>query len=250
MRDYRWIFLDADNTLFDFTRSEGEALLQVLRRWGCPSGPEAVAAYKRENERLWERFDQGLVSREWLVVERFRRFLAWAGAPGDPEAMNRAYLDALASLPYLLPGAEEFCARMSARAELVILTNGITAAQTGRLEGSAIRPYISRMFISQDMGCQKPDLEFFRQVFQALGLDPARRQEAVMVGDGLATDVLGGLRAGLKTVWFNPRGLENRTGLHPDWEVGSFQELEAVLLGGKKEEKSRNEANFLSGGAV
>mgnify|MGYP005861257423 CR=1 FL=1 len=57
MRDYRWIFLDADNTLFDFTRSEGEALLQVLRRWGCPSGPEAVAAYKRENERLKRRLE-------------------------------------------------------------------------------------------------------------------------------------------------------------------------------------------------
>lgn len=231
MAGYDTILFDADNTLFDFDRAEGEALRQVLTGRGYAADEKTLACYGEINRALWQRFDRGEITRDFLGPERFRQFMARMGGNHDPEEFNRDYLAVLAGSSQLLPGAEEMCRRLAARCRLVIVTNGMTAAQSGRVENSAIRDCISGLFISQSMGCQKPQREFFLQVYRALGLTEDGLRRTVMVGDSLATDILGGIQGGIDTVWYNPRRLPGDPRIRPTREVWDFSAMERVLLG-------------------
>ena len=109
MRRYDFVLLDADNTLFDFDRSEHEALRLALESFSIPCPPETEALYVSINSALWAMLDRGEAAREWLVVERFARLTAALGVDADPAALNRTYLDRLGEQSFLLPGALEVC---------------------------------------------------------------------------------------------------------------------------------------------
>jgi len=230
MARYETVLFDADNTLFDFDRAEHEALCRVLAQRGYPADEAALACYLGINRELWRQFDRGEITREFLGAERFRRFMAQMGGGHDPEQFNRDYLDALAQGSQLLPGAEALCRRLAARCRLVIVTNGMTRAQTGRVEGSSIRDCISGLFISEAMGCQKPQREFYERVYAALGLTEAELPRTVMVGDSLTSDILGGIHGGIDTIWYNPKHLPADPQIRPTWEAADFQAIERILL--------------------
>lgn len=235
MLRYSVVLFDADNTLFDFDHAETEALRQVTEAHGFSLTAELRSAYRRINSALWERFDREEITRERLMVERFRQYLSLLDG-GDPEKMNQAYLEKLGQCSTLLPGAGALCRRLKPFCRMAILTNGITQSQTGRLERSAIRDCIEALFISQAMGCQKPQREFFIQVYEAMGLTPAELERTVMVGDNLQSDILGGKNGGIATIWFNPNRTENGSGIRPDWEAETLAAVGDIILGEKKSE--------------
>ena len=123
MRRYDFVLLDADNTLFDFDRSEHEALRLALEAFSIPCPPETEALYVSINSFLWAMLDRGVATREWLVVERFARLTAALGVDADPAALNRTYLDRLGEQSFLLPGAQEVCRALGKHCTLAILTN-------------------------------------------------------------------------------------------------------------------------------
>lgn len=231
MRRYDIVLFDADNTLFDFDRAEAEALRRVTEARGYELTPERMAAYHEINRALWSRFDQGEIGRDWLVIERFRVFLEQLGGGGDPAEMNRDYLRELGRCSVLLPGAETLCRRLKPFCRMAVLTNGITESQTGRLERSAIRDCIQELFISQSMGCQKPQRAFFDQVYAAMGLTPAELERTVMVGDNLRSDILGGINGGIDTIWYRRDGAENETEIQPTWTADTLEQVGDLILG-------------------
>ena len=119
---------------------------------------------------------------------------------------------------------------LAPRCTLAIVTNGVARAQRGRFEGSPLAGLVSHLFISEELGAAKPDPAFFAAVLRALGGPDKSR--VLMVGDNLATDVRGGLEAGLPTVWYNPRRLPNPTPWVPTWTVERYPQLESLILGG------------------
>ena len=169
MPRYDVVLFDADNTLFDFDRSEREALAGLLRAHGLPGGAADVALYHKINQGLWDRFDRGEVRREWLVVERFRAFLEAAGRQGDPRQLNREYLRRLGESGHLLPGAYDLCRSLARCCTLAIVTNGVAVAQRGRFERSPLKELIPWLFISEEVGASKPDPAFLRRCWQRWG---------------------------------------------------------------------------------
>lgn len=229
MPSYQYLLFDADNTLFDFDRSEHEALRLTLEEAGCPFNDVTEGLYVAINRALWARFDLGEIPRERLVVERFDAFLRIMGLSGDPQAFNRAYLDHLAHTVILYPGAEDLCRRLAGRYTLAIITNGVARAQRGRFERSPLRDVIPWLFISEEVGASKPQPAFFQRVFRDMGIDDPSR--ALVIGDNLLTDVWGGLNAGADACWLNPRRLPVAPDVRPTWEADGFPALEALLLG-------------------
>ncbi|MCD7761127.1 MAG: YjjG family noncanonical pyrimidine nucleotidase, partial [Clostridiales bacterium] len=204
---YDLVLLDADRTLFDFDRSELEAIRRTLADWGISPDERTVGRYLEINDGLWAACDRGEFPQPRLGRERFARLLDELGRTDtDPEQMNRDYLTRLGTLPYLLPGAEALCQRLYPVCKLVIVTNGLTIAQEGRLARSAIRPYISGMYVSEQMGCRKPELAYFQAVFAALGVDEAQKRRTALLGDSISSDIRGGIAAGIDTVLLNPSG--------------------------------------------
>lgn len=226
---YDYLLFDADNTLFDFDRAEERALQATLEFFGYPLDSDTRELYRTINRVLWRRLDLGEISREALVVERFALFDRAMGGGRDAAALNRFYLDRLSEGAELLPGAEALCRSLAPRATLALVTNGVARAQRGRLARSALNGLFPYVFISEEVGWQKPQREFFSHVCSAMAIRDRRR--AVVIGDNLVSDVQGGLQSGLDAVWFNPNGLPNPTQVRPTWEARSFSALEDYLCG-------------------
>lgn len=232
MPRYTTVLSDADQTLFDFHAAEHLALCQVMEAFQLPVHEESIRFYVETNRGLWKLFDQGGISQAALGVERFARLLAHLGGEREKGAeMNLAYELALGQHGILLPGALELCEKLSMHCDLYILTNGMTRSQTGRLNHSAIKKYIKKMYISQELGCQKPQKAFFDHVFADLGLQGDALKKTVMVGDSLRSDIQGGINAGIDTIWYHPEGNESPFPLTPTFEAKSMDDILSVILG-------------------
>ena len=160
MPRYEFVLLDADETLFDFTKSEMEALNKVLTARGYPTDEETINLYLKINTALWYANARGEVDLQFLTVERFAAFMRVKGGDHDPRQFNKDYLEALGEGCYMLPGAVEFCETLKAAGcKLAIVTNGLPTAQWGRFNRSPLKQIIPHMFVSMEMGCQKPQPE-------------------------------------------------------------------------------------------
>ena len=143
--------------------------------------------------------------------------------------MARDYEHALGQQTCLLEGALELIRELHGKCELYILTNGITAVQQSRFNGCALAPYFDRCFISEQMGCAKPEKRFFDLVAAAIpGFEP---KEALVIGDSLSSDIRGGINAGLDTCWFNPAGKAAPPDMEITYTVSRLADMKAILLG-------------------
>jgi 2-haloacid dehalogenase len=200
----------------------------VLEGRGFPLTEELSERYHAVNRALWARYDRGEVRQDWLLVERFAVLLRELGSSLDPAALNRDYLRELGRSGVLLPGAEQLCRTLADRCTLAIVTNGASVAQRGRFDSSPIRPFISGLFISEELGYQKPQREFFDVTCREMGISD--RARAVVVGDNLRTDIQGGINAGLDTIWYNPGRLSGDPTISPVWQAASFPPSEQIIL--------------------
>ena len=226
---YRFALFDADNTLLDFTRAEHDALCACLAARGLPHDDITVSTYSAINDGHWKRLEKGLTTRDKLKIERFGDFFATIGYTGDPAVMARDYESTLGKQTVLLDGALDLIRALHGKCELYIVTNGITAVQKSRFGGSALSPYFDQCFISEEMGCAKPEKRFFDLVAAAIPqFNPA---EAIVIGDSLSSDILGGINAGLDTCWYNPQKKSAPPELKITHIVHSFPEIETILVG-------------------
>ena len=224
MKSYHGFLFDADNTLFDYDRAEGEALDETLGE-AAPSVPrgEALAAYRRINAGYWKGFEQGTVTLAALKVERFADLVRELGVSGDPRLISKGYLTRLGSKAYFLPHARAVVEELSHRAALCLVTNGISQVQRSRLALSGIAPCFTAILISEELGCAKPDLRFFQAACEALRLPPS---ELLCVGDNPDSDIAGAHSAGIDACWYAPSGAAwPGQAQAPAWMIRDLEEL-------------------------
>ena len=185
---YPYLLLDADNTLFDFDAGNRHAFHEVCARYDIPDTEESFQCYKRCNNAMWAAFDRGECTKDFLVVERFRRFLKEMGLDRDAARCNELHLQVLGQNTLLLPHALEVCRGLSREHRLYIVTNAVAAVQRSRLAGSAIAPYITGAFISEEARASKPSAAYFDYVFSRI--DGITRENCLLVGDSLSSDIL------------------------------------------------------------
>ena len=228
MPHYDYILMDVDNTLLDFDGAEDEALRETLAFYGYSITEETLRAYHRVNRGLWDAFERGEITQDDILSRRFLGFMDAMGGAHDPVGMNRAYMDRLARKGSLIPGAEAFCHSLAPHCTLAIVTNGISAVQRGRLEACCLPSLFREIFISAELGYQKPQRGFFDKVFQTLGI--VDRKRVVIFGDSLSSDIQGGILAGIDTMWYNPKGLACGS-ICPTFEVSNYEKARSLILG-------------------
>lgn len=227
MLRYDTLFLDADETLFDFQKAEALAIRQILNNCGVSFDDATVRLYSQINDQLWKEFEQGKVTKPFLQKARFVRLFQQAGLSGDGEVASEIYPTKLAEASFLLPGAEELCRRLVALGcRLYLTTNGISSVQRRRLEKSPVKPYIAGIFVSEDTGSQKPNLEYYQYIFARL--DQRDKSKILAVGDSLSSDIKGGIGAGLDTCWYNPAKKEAGE-LAPTYVIHELEELCGIV---------------------
>lgn len=227
MQKYRWIVFDADGTLFDYDCAELSALTRTFEHYGVEFDSAVHRMFTDINGRLWAEFEQGRVSSQRLRVQRFEELMEALDLGVCPTDFSRDYLLNLGADSTLLPGAIEVVERLSEDCGLVLATNGIAGVQNSRFSASSIKPYFKSLVISDEIHVAKPDPGFFSEVFRRIG-NP-ERAEVLMVGDGLSSDIAGGVGFGVDTVWFNPSGKPNDSSIVPTYEISNLAEIFEIV---------------------
>lgn len=220
---YRWLLFDLDNTLFDFDAAELKALASTFPQFGQAYTPEIGEAYHRINRELWQAFERGEITAVQLRTTRFQILFQTIGFQADPAAFSDAYLANLATFPDLIDGADELIPRLSRTHYLALITNGLSDVQRPRLAASPIGDYFTAVTISDEIGIAKPDAGIFDAAFIAMGR-PAKN-DVLIIGDSLTSDIRGGVNYGMDTCWYNPAGQPNPNGLAPTYEIRQLHEM-------------------------
>ena len=172
---------------------------------------------------MWAAFDRGECTKDFLVVERFRRFLKEMALDRDAARCNELHLQVLGQNTLLLPHALEVCRGLSREHRLYIVTNAVAAVQRSRLAGSAIAPYITGAFISEEARASKPSAAYFDYVFSRI--DGITRENCLLVGDSLSSDIRGANNYGLPCCWYNPKEAARPEDLRIDYEILDLRQL-------------------------
>lgn len=222
-----FLLIDLDDTILDFHKAEQVALGKTLCAFGLTPEEAVIARYSQINREHWERLERKELTREEVLVGRFEVLFREYGLLVDPVQCARTYEGNLSIGHYFLPGAPEALECLSKRYRLYLASNGTARVQAGRLESANIRHYFQDVFISQEMGANKPDILYFQRCFDRIpGFVP---EKTMIVGDSLTSDILGGIQAGIHTCWVNPSGKPGREDICPDYEIRSLTQLESLL---------------------
>ncbi len=224
---YKFVFLDADDTLLDFRMSERAAITESFLRFGIEPTDALIERYSAINKATWERMERGEITRARVLTERFEILFARIGADIDPQTFEDTYQVLLGQHAYLVAGAMDILAYLRPKYRLYIASNGVAATQDSRLRAAGLTPWFDDIFISERVGFNKPDRAFFEASFACI--PGFSRERAIIVGDSLSSDMLGGKNAGIATCWFNYRRRVPRDDILPDYTVYSLEELKTIL---------------------
>ncbi len=209
-----WVWVDLDDTIWDFKRNSWEALGYVYHTAGLERAFADVDTwrntYQENNHHLWSLYNVGKITKEFLMVERFRKVLADAGY-SEEEALRMSgklsdmYLDRLASLKALVPGARQLLDHLKERGyKIGVISNGFYEVQHRKMVSGGIEQYFDAVVLSDDIGVNKPDRRIFNHALaKAGGADAAR---TIIIGDNPDTDIVGSLNAGWRAIYFNRDG--------------------------------------------
>ena len=222
-----FLFLDLDDTILDFRQAEHTAITRTLSVFGIDPTPEITEAYRRINLRCWKELERGTLTREDLKRVRFEKLFQQFEVEADVQAVSDAYMEFLGQGHWFLPGAEEAVERLSKKYRLFLASNGTASVQKGRMTSANLYRFFEQCFVSEEMGATKPSKSFFDAAFARIeGFDPAK---AMMVGDSLSSDILGGINAGIRTCWVNTNHYAPKPEIRPDFEIPALADLEALL---------------------
>jgi 2-haloacid dehalogenase len=222
----RTILFDLDDTLLDFKWAEKRALSHTLLSYGIEPSQSVTSRYSEINSEYWRELERGRLTREEVMLFRFQRLFEEINVECSAEEFSRQYESNLANGDNkVIEGAEGLLEGLRGKFVLSVASNGTRRIQSKRLTNSGLKHYFDHIFISEDIGVNKPSAKFFDRCLERSGF---QAREALMVGDRIASDIKGAVAAGVSSVWFNPSGTVNNTGIHPDYEVGTLSEIAAL----------------------
>ena len=225
---YKLILFDADGTLFDYDMAEGIALQKAFEHHQLNYCNDVRNIYREINSQMWKEFENGKIDKPSFQINRFKNLFKECNLTADSEGFSSIYLDFLAESGHLIDGAMEVCRELSQYSTLAIATNGIARTQKGRLKNSDIEPYISYIIVSEDAGYQKPHQGFFQYALSKCRIEG--KENVIIVGDSLSTDIKGGSDFGIDTCWYNPSGIIDNSGMNINYEIKDLSDLVGLIL--------------------
>ena len=221
------LLFDLDDTILDFRTAERTSIRRTFEAFSIPADEAVLRRYSEINVGCWQRLERGTMTREEVLVGRFELLFRELGIAASARAVQDHYEALLESGHYFVPGAPELLEELYPRYELYLISNGNLRTQEGRLKSAGISPFFKGIFISEVIGVNKPAKAFFDACFTAI--PGFRTEDALIVGDSLSSDILGGINAGVRTCWFNPDGIPLSGSVRPDYEIHALGELPALL---------------------
>ena len=223
------ILWDVDATLLDFHAAEKAAILKLFRQFHLGEcTEEMLQRYANINRGYWERLERGELTRDQVLVGRFQEFfekeeLDVSAAP----AFNEAYQSSLGDTIVYRDDSYHIIKSLRGKVKQYVVSNGTIVAQEKKLRLSGLGKLMDGVFLSEELGVEKPNKAFFDKVFKEIG--DIDRDTVLIVGDSLTSDIRGGNNAGIRTCWYNPGHAALIEGVHVDYEIMDLHEVYDLL---------------------
>lgn len=222
------ILWDIDGTLLNFEEAEKHAIRACFAQFGLGECTDHMLAdYSAINRVYWQKLERGEMSKPDILIGRFATFFAKYGLDiSCAPAFNAQYQISLGDTVCFNPNGLEVVTALQGKVKQYAVTNGTKVAQQRKLERSGLNRLLDGVFISEDLGIEKPGIGFFHRVWEQIGqFDP---YEVMIVGDSLTSDIQGGNNAGILCCWFNPEGKENAAKLRIDYEIKDLTQILSI----------------------
>jgi len=223
------ILWDIDGTLLDFLAAEKAAIRGCFEKFGLGEcSDQLIARYSALNHSYWQRLERGEITKAQVLVGRFEEFFTAEGIDAALAApFNDLYQQLLGETVCFMDGSDQLIARLCGKVRQYAVTNGTRVAQKKKLAKSGLGELFDGVFISEQVGAEKPSPVFFDHVFAHIG--PVKKEEVLIVGDSLTSDMKGGLLAGIPCCWYNPKNLPAPEDMKLDYVIQDLNQVEDIL---------------------
>ena len=223
------ILWDVDGTLLNFLAAEKAAIRSLFEEYHLGvCSDEMLKRYSSINKNYWEMLERGEIEKKALLVGRFRDFFEKEGIDSSLAAeFNEKYQLRLGDTIVYCDDSLEIVKSLRGKVKHYVVSNGTVIAQTKKLRLSGLGELMDGIFLSEELGVEKPSVRFFDQVFAKIG--PVDRSEVMIVGDSLTGDIRGGNNAGILTCWYNPEGTAAKEAVRIDHEIRDLHEVYVLL---------------------
>ena len=229
MSKYKYLLWDVDGTLLDFLAAEKAAIKSLFLKNGfgeCTD--EMVSLYSSINVKYWQALERNEITKSQLLTGRFKEFFSLLDISiENAEALTRDYQLALGDTIVYKDDSKELLMKLKDDYICAAITNGTKIAQDKKLGKSGFDKIFEKIFISEELGIEKPNKEFFEKAFSELGI--CDRSEVLVIGDSLTSDIKGGNNAGVDTCWYNPSGKRNDSGIVVTYEIRNLWDVIDIL---------------------
>ena len=223
------ILWDIDGTVLDFKAAERAAIKGLFEEFSigiCTD--EMIERYSLINDKYWKKLERGELTKPEVLTQRFVEFFEKEGiAFNKVDEFNSTYQLRLGDTICFNDNAYELIKDLKGRVLQYAVTNGTQRAQKRKLERSNLNKLFDGIFISDVIGVEKPNKEFFDIVFSKI--PNAGRDEAIIVGDSLTSDIRGANNSGIRSVWYNPKGKENDIGVNIDYTIKNLGQIKDII---------------------
>ncbi|MDF2883580.1 MAG: superfamily [Clostridiaceae bacterium] len=222
---YKNIIFDADETLFDFKKSERYAFEKTIVEFNIEYDEEYhLKIYQDINTVIWKEFEKGLITQKKLKTERFKRLSDKLNMKFDETEFAKSYMKHLSNASFLFDDSIKLIEDLNKNYTLSIVTNGLKDVQDKRIRKSVIGKYFNTVVVSEEVEVSKPNPKIFQYA-----LNNTDKSQVLVVGDSLTSDIQGGINLGVDTCWFNSNKIVNKTAIKPTYEISNLFQLKDIL---------------------
>ena len=220
---------DIDGALLNFLAAEKAAMKKCFEVCGIGEcTDEMIARYSKINRKYWEMLERGEITKPQVLIGRFEEFFESEGIVTDcATEFNKEYQVRLGDTICFCDNGYELVKSLKGRVKQYAVTNGTKVAQDKKLAKSGLVELFDAVFISEEIGVEKPGVGFFEKVWDSIG--KYKSDEVMIIGDSLTSDMQGGNNAGILCCWYNPKGAVNYMGVRVDYEIDNLQKVKEII---------------------
>lgn len=223
---YKAIFFDVDDTLLNFSLCSQAALSKTFNDFSMEYNDTIYKLFCDIDNRLWLKQKQELITVQDVLNLRFKELFAYLNLDIDNIAFQSAFQMNLSKEYALESGAIEIIQYVSSKYKLYVASNGILSMQLSRLELAGLLPYFSDLFVSDDIGYSKPNVNFFDECIHRSNFE---RDEILFVGDSLEADMIGANNSNIDTCWYNPYHKAKNVEVKTQYIIENLLQLKNIL---------------------
>ncbi len=226
---YKYLFWDIDGTVLNFLAAEAYAIRFLFQKYNLGEcTDEMLKMYSEINSKYWQKLERNELTKPEILVGRFREFFELIGKDiSISEQFNLDYQVTLGDHIEYVDNAKEILLSMKGKYILVAVTNGTKIAQEKKLSLSGLDKIFDEIFISENVGYEKPNIEYFDYIFDKLNITD--KTKVLIIGDSLTSDIKGGFIAGIDTCWFNPSHKENTLEIPITYEIDELKKIKDIV---------------------